>query len=107
LRRPSLRTVPGSEFKPSAECSNKAIRFGCLRECGAESDPAVQNAHSVQVGFPNTLTVEPASDLSEVISDGEITGACNLNTPHGANPSGFIADGSMAGQASIRLSHQR
>ena len=40
----------GSKFKPSAECSNKTISLGCLLERAAESDPAVQDSHRVQVG---------------------------------------------------------
>src|SRR5438046_3121005 len=96
--------MSGSKFKPSAECSNKAIRLGCLPECGAESDSVVQNAHRVQVGYTNTPTVEPTADFKEMISDREITGAYNFNTPHWTQSFGFICQPEYGRTASTRLS---
>jgi hypothetical protein len=72
----------GSIFKPSAKGSKKPICLVSLLEGGAESDPAVQHTHCVEVGCSNTFSLQPAAHFSEMIRDREITSAGDFETPH-------------------------
>ncbi len=69
-----------------AERPEKAIRVSRIMERNAESDKASQYMHRMQIGYPNARTFEPALHFSEVVSNGEIAGPCELDAVHWETP---------------------
>jgi len=64
------------------ECPEKAVRISRLLKRRAVRDAALQNAHRMQVGYSNTLAIEPGAHSAELILNRLIAGPCDLDAAH-------------------------
>ena len=65
-----------------AERPDKAVRISRSLKRRGERNAGVQDAHGMQIGYSNTLAIEPGAHSAELILNRLIAGPCDLDAPH-------------------------